>query len=224
MKITHLLTLSLLLLLTACTSNTTQQTAASKDTTQAIAGEESHDRTQYVSLAIGDTIKKSTSYYFSNAKEKDVFLLTIHPGKVRESTSTLQIITAKGQVIYTQTFETFYFVKLILEPDSVPNSGGQEEYDAFVDAYCKAITPTQYERFFYKNLNTFFETIYLIDKSKNADFNSEEDIQDKNFLQEILSDTSLQLIDIACYNCSEGGATIGYSKKQNKVVTLLEHD
>lgn len=43
-------------------------------------------------------------------------------------------------------------------------------------------------------------------------------------MKEALTDSNIKLVDITCFTCKEGGAIIGYSRKQNKVVTLLEHD
>jgi hypothetical protein len=175
-------------------------------------------------LSIADTIKISNSYFFSTPNSKDIFQLTIKPGLVKNSKAELKIITADNKIIYTQTFDSFYFVRGIYEPDTIP-SGGQEVYENYMEKYWKSLTPKQFEVYFKKNLDNFFDAIYPIEKNKNEAIKAwEEDISNKDFLNEVLTDSTIKLIDITCFDCDEGGTIIGYSLKQNKVVTLVEHD
>lgn len=221
-----LIVFTILITILSCNSNNTEsKQGKSGDTLQTISNS-SYDRTDNLKLSISDTIKKSQTYFFSNNEEKDLFLLTIDPGKVKDSKAKLQIITADNKVIYSQSFDTYYFIKWIYDPDTVPTTGGQEEYNKFIENYCKSITPKQYETYFWKNVNTFFEAVVSMDKNKYKDLKNdwEEDIADNDFLNEVIADSTIQLFDIACFDCDEGASVIGYSKKQNKVVTLLEHD
>ena len=210
----------------SCNSNNTESKQGKSGDTLQTSSNSSYDRTENLKLSISDTIKKSQSYFFSNHEVKDLFLLTIDPGKVKDSKAKLQIITADNKVIYSQSFDTYYFIKWIYDPDTVPTTGGQEEYNKFIENYCKSITPKQYETYFWKNVNTFFEAVVSMDKNKYKDLKNdwEEDIADNDFLNEVIADSTIQLFDIACFDCDEGASVIGYSKKQNKVVTLLEHD
>lgn len=227
MKVKTVTALAILTTFLSCNSNMTEKDPAdiSADPLQTLTDKIDYDRTENLTLTVPDTIKKSVSYFFSGSQSKDLFLLTIHPGLVKNSKSSFQIITNNNQVIYSQTFDTYYFIKWIYEPDTIPTSGGQEAYEKYMENYWKSITPNQYENHFKKSVESFFDAINPIDKSKYWDLkNWEEEINDKNFLQELTSDTTIKLLDITCFDCDEGGTIIGYSKKQNKVVTLVEHD
>ncbi|REG99673.1 hypothetical protein C8P67_104303 [Flavobacterium aquicola] len=175
-------------------------------------------------FSIADTIKTSNSYFFSNPNSKDIFQLIIEPGLAKDSKAKLLIMTADKKIIYTQSFGAFYFLKGIDEPETVP-TGNQKDYEKYIEKYRKSLTQKQYQAYFKKRIDSFFEEISLIEKNKYDDFKEwEEDISDKDFLNEALSDSIIKLMDITCFDCDEGGTVIGYSRKQNKVVTLLEHD
>jgi hypothetical protein len=226
MNINKIITLAIFTIFFSCNSNKTEKNHSEiADSLQTTTDKVPYDRTENLKLSIADTIKKSASYFFSNSQTKDLFLLTIEPGMVKNSKSSLQIITADNQIVYSQIFDTYYFVKWIYDPDTIPTTGGQEEYEKYMENYAKSITPKQYETHFKKSVDSFFEAVYPIVKDKYADLkNWDEDINDKGFLQEVLVDTTINLFDITCLDCDEGGAIIGYSRKQNKVVTLVEHD
>lgn len=183
------------------------------------------DWRENLKLTIADTIKSSASYFFSNQQSKDIFLLTIEPGRVKNSKSYLQIITADSEVIFTQTFDTYYFIKWIYEPDTVP-TGGQERFIKYTENYRRSITSKQYDTYFKRNVNNFFEeSLNFLDKSKFEELEGfGGEMNDKYFLKEYLADTTIQLIDIICFDCDEGASVIGFSKIQNKVVTLFDHD
>ena len=218
--------LCILTTILSCNSNKIKnnQSNSPNDTLQTSTNKVTCDRTENLILSVADTIKKSTLYFFSNKKSKDLFLLTIEPGLVKNSKSSLQIITADNHVIYSQTFNTFYFIRLIYDPDTIPTTGGQEEYEKYMKNYAKSITPNQYETYFKKSVGSFFEALSFLDKIKLEELEDFGEINDKNFFNEYLSDTTIKLIDITCFDCDEGASVIGYSKKQKKVVTLLEHD
>lgn len=222
------LTLAIIATFFSCDTNKTENTLksnnkdTSKITTQPIVYE---DRRENLPLSIHDTIKKSASYFFSNTTTKDEFQLSIEPVMVKNAKAILKIITANHNLIYKQDFDAYFFVQGIFEPDSIPADISQDAYDAYIDKYGKSISMQQYETYFKKNVDSFFQFIYPIKENTEKDLNAwGSDILDKDFMQEALRDTTIQLFDITCFTCKEGGAIIGYSRKQNKVVTLLEHD
>jgi len=213
----------------SCNENNTdrKQTSSAKDSLPGTLNKVVYDdRRESLQLSTTDTIMKFTSDFFSNAQTKDLFLLKIAPGMVKNSKAELQIVTTEGKVIYSQTFDAFYFIRGIYEPDTIPTTGGQSVYENYMENYWKAITPKQYEEYFKKSVDSFFNNIYPIDSNKRENLNAwnDEDINDKQFWNEILEDRTIKLIDITCFDCSEGGVIIGYSRKQNKVITLIEHD
>ncbi|MGB4400102.1 MAG: hypothetical protein WBJ10_12095 [Daejeonella sp.] len=226
MNIKTIITLAILTACLSCNSTTKQKSdIKTNDSLQPTTSKIAYDRTENLLISIPDKIKKSAAFYFSNSQTKDLFLLTIEPGMVRNSKSFLQIITTDNKVIYTQSFDTYYFIKSVYEPDTIPATGGQDAYDRYIENYWKSITPKQYELEFKKNVDSFFEAIYPIPKSEYANLkNWDENITDHEFLQEVAADTTVHLIDIICFDCDEGGAMIGFSKQRNKVVTLVEHD
>ena len=174
-------------------------------------------------LSFSDTIKLSKSYFFSNTKSKDLFLLTIKPGFVKKSKAELKIIRADNKVIYVDSFDAFYFIKGIFEPDTI-STDGQEAYEKYMEEYWKSLTPKQYDSYFKKSVKKFFDAITFINRAKIKELNLWNDITNKDFLNEIIADPTIKLIDIICFDCDEGGSIICYSRKQGKVVTLLEHD
>lgn len=182
------------------------------------------DKRENLKLSVADTIKISNSYFFSNQNSKDIFQLTINPGLVKNSKAELQIITADNKIIYTQSFDTFYFIREIYEPETIP-SGGQEVYEKYMEKHWKSLTLKQFEAYFKKNVDNFFGVISPIENDNKEDLKGwEEDITDKEFLNEILTNPAIKLINIPCFDCDEGGEIIGYSLEQNKVISLLEHD
>lgn len=212
--------------ITSCTENSTNkvQTNNATDT----LGSKPHimvyeDSREHLQLIVPDTITLSSSFFFSSAVSKDLFLLKVNPGKVKNSKACFQIITSDGRLIYTQTFDAFYFVRGIYEPDTYRDTNGQAEYEAYMQQYWKSITLQQYEAYFKKSLDSFFAYIYPVDNIE-ALHAKIDDIEDKDFWEEIIQDTTIKLFDITCFDCDEGGSIIGFSAKQNKVVTLIEHD
>jgi hypothetical protein len=182
------------------------------------------DRRESLKLFIKDTIKSSKSYFFSNTKTKDLFQLTIMPGLVKNSKSELQIKNAENKVIYSQTFDSFYFIREIYDPETTPTTGGQKAYEEYVANYWKTLTPKQFENFFNKNVKDFFGHISFFEKEDYKDILSTEEIINDDFLQEVKADSTILLINVTCFDCDEGGMAMGYSQKQKKVVTVSEHD
>jgi hypothetical protein len=178
------------------------------------------------SYTIYDTIRVSKEYYFSSSKNKDFFVLTIMPGLIKDSKSELKIVTYDGRDIYKQVFRSSYFIRRIDQPDTIP-SGGQEVYDNYIEQYRKSLTKKDYEVYIRKNIDSFFGAGYPIDKEFYKDFFFDvwaDEIADKDFLSEAYNDSTINLVDIACFDREEGAMVIGYSRRRNKLITLLEHD
>lgn len=222
-----LLVSAALLVMSACNQKPAAQKQSSNvaDSTADTTKVKYDDSREDLKLAIADTIKRTALFSFSDPQAKDTFCLMIEPGLVKKSKASLQIITAGGRVIYTQRFDAVYFIQGIFEPDSVPKTGGQEAYDKYMVDYRKSITPRQYEQYFRKNIDSFFNTIYPITRSsRESPKDWEGDDVDKAVLQEYLHDTTLRAFDISCYDCYEGGTVVVYSRKHKMAVKLLEHD
>lgn len=181
-------------------------------------------RRENLKLSVPDTIKSSKSFLFSNSKSQDLFQLTINPGLVKNSKSLLQILTSDKKVIFSVTFDTFYFIRGIFEPDTIP-SGGQEVYEKYLKDYWQSLTLKQYEAYFKNSIKNFFKDIRFIDRARFIEMNeSGNDVVDKDFLNEMKVDSTIRLVSITCFDCDEGGSIIGYSKKKEKVLTILNSD
>lgn len=212
--------------LASCNDNgTTKNKSINTADTPANNGIVYEDSRESLPLTIADTITRSEMRFFSNNETKDLFLLKIDPGKVKNSKARFEILNSEGNLIYTQTFDAFFFVQRIYEPDTIPTTGGQEEYEAFMQQYWKSLTAAQYEAHFKKSVDSFFTYIYHLDSNTAEKLNAwKDEISDKEFLEEVLQNLDIKLIDVPCFDCYEGGYTIGYSRKRDKVATLIEHD
>lgn len=183
------------------------------------------DRRNNLELTLTDTIKTHKLYFFSNPEVKDSFLLIVEPGMIKNSKAELRIITADHREIYNQCFDSFYFMRGIYEPDTIPIGGGQDAYKKYKENYWKSLTLKQYETYLKNSIESFYENIYPIGEDKYEVIKAwEEDIRNKEFLNEVLTDSTINLIDITCFDQDEGGAIIGFSRKLDTVATLLEHD
>lgn len=181
-------------------------------------------RRENLKLSVPDTIISSKPFLFSSSKSQDLFQLTINPGLVKNSKSILQIITPDKKIIFSLTFDTYYFIREIFYPDSVP-SGGQVVYEKYMDDYCQSLTPRQYEAYFNNSVKSFFDDILFIDRTQFIKMvEGKDDVEDKDFLNEIKVDPTIRLVNITCFDCDEGGSVMGYSKKKKKVLTILNHD
>jgi hypothetical protein len=212
--------------LVSCNGNGTDKnktiTTADTPANNGIVYEESRES---LPLTIADTITRSEMRFFSNTETKDLFLLKIDPGKVKNSKARFEILNSTGNIIYILTFDAFYLVRYIYEPDTIPTTGGQEEYEAFMQQYWKALTPQQYEAYFNRSVDSFFTYIYPLVNNKTETLEAwKYGIEDKDFWEEVLQNPAITLLDVPCFDCDEGGSVIGYSKKQQKVITLLGHD
>lgn len=164
-----------------------------------------------------DTLRISKSFYFTNHETKDNFQLTIYPGLIKKSKSDFKIISNEGRIIYEQEFDSFYFIRGIFVPDSVP-SGGQESYDRYLKEYSSSLTHNQYDQYVKKKIDIFFDH-FFVSKEVINEVRQWDDV-DKN----LLLDTTIVLIDVPCFDCDEGGMMYYYSKERKKILTLVSHD
>ena len=151
-------------------------------------------------------ISKLKTYYFSNTKVKDNFILTITPGQIKQSKSTFKIQTSTGMVLFSQTFSTYFFIQNLFPSDLMPN---RKEIDK------------EYNKNIQKFLDSFIQSI---DSSDFREFSKFGNITKPELLSEIKNDTSIRMFDIPCFDCDEGGSVIFYSHKDNKVDTIIDHD
>lgn len=217
----------LMLLVIASCSNPKRENVSKKIVTpvDSSANTGYDDYREQLPLKLTDTVKREAAYYFSNTQTKDRFLLTIAPGSVSHSTAELRIIASDNRIIYTQQFDASYFLVGILEPDSIPLPIAPDAHGQYISEYRKSLTLQQYQRYFNKKVDSFFNGIHFI-KRNELDSNGVDgvDLSDNEFWKEVKSDTSIQLISVACYDCDEGGSIIGYSRSKNKVMTIFEWD
>jgi hypothetical protein len=216
------------LLLTSCggqtnndsknTADTIQQDSSNINAGGSLKYDDSREDLKY---ELNDTLKISKSFYFSENKAKDIFQLTIYPGLINNSKSDFKIITSEGVVIYEQVFDSFYFTRGVFVPDSVPTAE-QGSYDQYLKKYKMSLTQKQYDRHIKKRIDHFFDGTFVT-KEVLEQLNGWDDV-DKTVLKEILSDTTIVVADIACYDCDEGGSMIYFSRTKKKIETLVSHD
>jgi hypothetical protein len=221
----NLFVFTLVLLVFACKNDSKEQNTNSTESNQnqKITKTTFTNPRENLNLANQDTIKVSKSYPFSNHQTQDVFLLTVPPGLVKNSKSVLEIKTAKNKVIYTDTFDTYHFIAGIFRPDTIPTDG-IDEYEKYIAQYHKSLTTDKIQDYFQKNLQDFDSRIKFVERSNLKEMLQWGEVEDKEALNEVMSDPTIILADITCFDCDEGGIVIFYSKKRNKVITLLAHD
>lgn len=216
--------LILIAVVLGCTNRTNTTVVDSQDSLK-----QGNDKVIYDScrenlkFSVNDTIRISKSFTFSNVNSKDLFILTINPGLVKESKSSFQIRTSDGKIIYDETFDSFYFVRDIFEPSTYPTSGGQDAYDNYIKEYWQSLTEKQYDECFNKNIQSFYENISFINRNSLKEILEMGEF-DKDNLNEVQADTTITIINITCFDCDEGGSIVFYSPKKEKLVTLLDHD
>lgn len=226
MKFAAIVLLLAVLIAVSCNENKTARKQKDNSKQSEIPGKVVFDdRRKNLKLYNADTIIRSASYFFSNSNTKDVFILKIEPGLVKHAKAELQIRTSTGVIVYTQKFDAFFLVRRIYEPDTVPKTGGQIAYENYMASYWRKLTPAQFEEYFKRSVDSFFTNIYPLESNNIENLTAwEEDVSEKEFWKEISEDTTIRLMDIACFDCEEGGTIIGYSRKRQEVVALLEHD
>lgn len=176
-------------------------------------------------LSFNDTIINSKSYYFSNPNTKDLFVLIVRPGLVKNSKAEFRILSVDRTVIYSQVFDSFALIMRIFEPDTIPK-GGQAVYEAYMEKYWRSLTLSQYEAYFKKNVQKFFDNnVLFINKTEFKKMCEWANVVDHETANEAFSDSRAILMSLSCFFCDGGGGSVLYfSKKKGKVMDILDHD
>jgi len=101
----------LMLLIACCSCNSNQTNSIPADSTTAsktVADTGHYDRLTNLNLNLTDTIKRSVGMAFSDTSFKDQFVLTIPPGKVKETRSRLQIISPDGKYYIRSNLKLYF--------------------------------------------------------------------------------------------------------------------
>lgn len=204
--------------------NTTTSKTNSNANVEQVDKTESYDSIrEYLKFEIPDTLKFSRAFHFSNQLSKDSFLLIINPGLINRSKSELKIITTKGDMIYSQVFDSYCFISGIFQPTSVPPAE-RENYDQYLIKYRKSLTANQYDSYVEKKIKQFFETIYFVKKDRLNEINKWGEEANKEALKEVVADTTIIIVDVPYFDSYEGGQMFFYSKRKNAIKILLDHD
>lgn len=163
-------------------------------------------------------------YHFSGDMAYDTLFLLVPAGAIGSSLSRFEIHSPKGEVLYADTFHTSFFSReLLFGPDSIP--AGITDYEQFRFTWVKSLTGRQIETYVKDQLGKFLETT-SVDKEK--DFkdlpDTDDGIIDKAEFQSVMADPALGMVWTPCFECDEGGAIIGFSKKQKKGIMIFGSD
>lgn len=200
-------------------SNTTKQLIVENDSVKYNNG----DLKNFKAASFNDTIKIVKLYNFSSLDVKDSFSLTIPSGLISATKSHFTVKTSAGTIIYSETFDTSYFLKGIYEPDTIPRQGGQEVYEAYIENYKNSITRNQYEKYAYENITKFFNDIFV----RPSQFKDMEDIGsivDKGLYQSVLDNKNSKVFWLPCFTCDEGSNYISYSRIKEKASIIFTTD
>jgi len=173
-------------------------------------------------LSFSDTITSSKSYQFSDSNSKDIFRLIVRPGFVKNSKSEFQIKSSDGTIIYSKVFDSFALIMNIFEPNTIPLG---VKYETYKDEYGKSLTLVQYEAYFKKSVQRFFDNISFIDRAEFNKMLKWGNVIDKEAIKEVLADSTTNLIHLNCFVCDTGGGSVLiFSKKKGRAIEILGHD
>jgi len=110
----------------------------------------------------------------------------------------------------------------IFEPDTIPSG---VKYETYKDEYGKSLTLAQYEAYFKKSVQRFFDNISFIDRPEFNKMLKWGNVIDKDAIKEVLADSTTNLIHLNCFNCDTGGGLVlFFSKKKGRAIEILGHD
>lgn len=162
------------------------------------------------------------SIIFSDPNRKDLFELTINEGLISDSEFFLRIFR-DSNLIYSDTFDTYYFVKFIFEPDTIPRNATQQEFEDYIYSYGSALKKSDFEKHAIESARTFFNdvilTTYQLREAK--EFGT---VNDSILFESVITDTNSRVITFPCFDCDYGSWYFAYSKKDKKVKRILETD
>jgi hypothetical protein len=165
-------------------------------------------------------IRQTKATFFSSSIKQDTVVLTVDAGSICKSKSHLTIKTFENKVVFSETFNTGFFVQGIFEPDTIPQ-GGQDVYDKFIDKYIKSIPKTKFEKFTLTKIQSFLNNIKA-NRSGIKQF--KEDVIDKQLYQQVMKEKINKVIWFPCFDCEEGVRYFAYSIIKGKAVKILETD
>ncbi|WP_243348656.1 hypothetical protein [Parabacteroides sp. FAFU027] len=165
---------------------------------------------------------KTKDYHFSNPNKPDHFIIEIPAGLIAKSKSRFVIKDNDGKTIYEETFDTHYLVRDIFDPETIPTES-QEAIDRYRKKYIYSLTKKQFETFTQKevdrNLNIFF-----CNRQDIISMNNDEGIINKEFYHEVISDSTLKIISLPCFDCDEGVYILSFSKQKGRVIRFMSLD
>jgi hypothetical protein len=173
--------------------------------------------------SITKQIIKTRTVFFSNTQKQDTIILTTPVGLISKSNSTLTIKTFDNRTIFNETFTTDYFVRGVFEPDTIPQIGGQEVYEAYMNNYIVSLTKTKFEAYAKSKINSFLKDV-TVTKSQLKEAKSNGTIVNKDLYKSIAENPNSKVIWFPCFDCDEGARFFAYSTNKAKAVEILESD
>ncbi|HWW41406.1 hypothetical protein [Pedobacter sp.] len=172
--------------------------------------------------SISKKITQTKTIFFSNTKKQDTIVLTVPVGLINQSTSHITIKSFDNRTIYSESFKTYYFMRGVFEPDSIP-AGGQEIYKAYINKYVISLTKEKFEDYAKDQINSFLNDIEATKLTLNQ-ANSYDGIANKDVYKDVIANPNSKVIWIPCFECDEGVRCFAYSTKKAKAVKFLESD
>jgi hypothetical protein len=167
-------------------------------------------------------ITKAKTIFFSNTTKQDTIFLTVHVGLLNQSSSRITIKTVDNRTIYSESFKTYYFIRGVFEPDSIP-AGGQEIYNEYINKYVISLTNEKFEDYAKDKINTFLNDM-IVTKSELRHLKSYGATVDKEVYKDVIANPNSKVIWLPCFECDEGVSYFAYSTKKGKAVKFLETD
>jgi hypothetical protein len=219
-----LVNIVLILTLGSCNINNQKEAEPNNDTSN-ISSSDSLEREYIKAIKTlrNAEFKKSVnivdSMIFSNPNQKDRFELIINKGKITDSKSIIRIFRS-SQIIYTDTFDSYYFVKHIFEPDTIPKD---VDFNDYIKFYGSNLEKYDFEEFALNNANQLFDNIFIsIDALKSAkEFGI---INDTLLFDSILKNPDSRVIKFPLFNSDFGSEYFVYSTSENKIKSILTTD
>jgi hypothetical protein len=172
--------------------------------------------------SISKQIAKAKTLLFSNTNKQDTIVLTVPVGLINQSSSRISIKTFDNRTIYSESFKTYYFIRGVFEPDSIPE-GGQEFYEAYIKKYAISLTKEKFEDYAKIKINAFLKNIKVTKLDLRQPF-LYDGIADKDVYKDVKSNPNSKVIWLPCFECDEGARCFAYSTKKAKAVKFLESD
>jgi len=168
-------------------------------------------------------IVKTKAIFFSNEKKMDTILLTVSAGLISQSKSGLLIKTADNRVVYTEGFQTAYFIRGIFQPATMPQ-GGAASYEANVNKYILALTKAKFEEYAGQKINGFLKDVSVTNTAiKRAKIYGK--VKDPDLYNAVAANPNARAIWFPCFDCEEDGARFfTYSAQKAKTILFLETD